>query len=76
MTEGLKSGVHKIVSVNINFKISTGDYNSGKKNVSLSLKEDNTNLNILKIEHALIDNILKLREIMQGYKDIDIKKQK
>jgi hypothetical protein len=76
MIEGLKSGIHKINSVSINMQVMGEDYNKGKKNVGVIIKENSTNLNILKKEHRLIDKILKDRTVCNGWKDIEISKQK
>ncbi len=76
MTDGLKSGVHKINSVSINMQVMGEDYNKGKKNVGVIIQENGTNLNILKKEHRLIDKILKDRAVCLGWKDIEISKQK
>ena len=76
MTDGLKNGLHKINSVSLNIEVMGEDYNKGKKNVGVIVKENGTNLNILKKEHRLIDKILKDRAVCTGWKDIDISKQK
>lgn len=76
LTAGLKTGVHKINSVGINMQVVSEDYNKGKKNIGLIVKENSTNLNILKKEHRLIDKILKDRGVCPGWKDIEISKQK
>ena len=76
MLEGLKSGIHKINNVSFNMQVTGEDYNKGKKNVGVIIKENATNLNILKKEHRLIDKILKDRAVATGYKDIEISKQK
>jgi hypothetical protein len=76
MTDGLHSGVHKINSVGLNMQVSSQDYNKGKKNVGVIIKDNSTSLNILKKEHRLIDKILKDRAVCLGFKDIEISKQK
>ena len=76
MLEGLKSVIHKINNVSFNMQVTGEDYNKGKKNVGVIIKENATNLNILKKEHRLIDKILKDRAVATGYKDIEISKQK
>ena len=76
MIDGLKSGIHKINSVSLNIQVTGEDYNKGKKNVGVIIKENGTNINILKKEHRLIDKILKDRVVCTGWKDIEISKQK
>ncbi len=61
----------KIVNVTLNFEVSKSDYNAVKKNISVSLKDNTSSLNLLKKEHRLIDDILKNRGVMLGYKSIN-----
>jgi hypothetical protein len=61
----------KMVNVTLNFEVSKSDYNAVKKNISVSIKDNITSLNLLKKEHRLIDDILKNKVIMLGYKAIN-----
>jgi hypothetical protein len=60
-----------MINVTLNFEVSKSDYNAVKKNISVSIKDNITSLNLLKKEHRLIDDILKNKGIMMGYKAIN-----
>ena len=47
-----------------------------KKNISINIKENSTNLNILKKEHRAVDKLLKDKKIFVGYKVIELQNKK
>ena len=47
-----------------------------KKNISINIKENSTNLNILKKEHRAVDKLLKDKKVFVGYKVIELQNKK
>ena len=64
---------YNIESLSLVLSVKTNNIKASKKNVSLNIKTNSSNLNILKKEHRDIDKLLKDKKIMTGYEVIEMK---